>query len=64
MTQSHALLRYLKTGREVTPLQALDRFGCFRLGARIYDLKRQGHAITSRRVRLGSKSFCAYRLAR
>jgi hypothetical protein len=32
-------------GNTITPLDALQNYGCFRLAARISDLKNQGHAI-------------------
>lgn len=31
--------------RQVTPLEAIQKYGCLRLGARIYDLKQSGHQI-------------------
>lgn len=49
-TQAARILAWLESGRSITPLEALDRFGCFRLGARILELRRQGHAIASRMV--------------
>ncbi len=50
MTQSEAILNYLRQGKSLTPLLALDLFGCFRLGARIWDLKHQGHSIEMKLV--------------
>ena len=48
----------------LTPLDALDRFGCFRLGARIYDLRRMGVPIASERVETpGGATVARYRLA-
>jgi len=44
-TQSSAILDYMLSGHAITPLEALDLFGCFRLGARIWDLRREGHEI-------------------
>lgn len=44
-TQSARILRWLKTGRSITPMDALQRFGCFRLAARIYDLRKEGYQI-------------------
>lgn len=38
-SQSKLILAYLMTGETLTPIEALNMFGCFRLGARIYDLK-------------------------
>ena len=39
-SQADMILEYLKTGACLTPLEALKRFGCFRLGARIWELKK------------------------
>lgn len=46
-SQCRAILTDLKKGDRITALDALNRYGCMRLGARIYDLKRQGHEINS-----------------
>jgi hypothetical protein len=46
-SQSDQILEALKAGEVLTPLDALDRFGCFRLGARIKDLKGLGHHIVN-----------------
>ncbi len=45
MTQNKQILHYLKTGKSLTPLEALYQFGCLRLSARIYDLKKNGWPI-------------------
>ena len=50
MKQNEAILEHLKTNGSITPIDALMLFGCFRLGARIYDLREQGHAIETKRV--------------
>ncbi|MCF6775258.1 helix-turn-helix domain-containing protein [Thiotrichales bacterium 19X7-9] len=42
MQQSEAILNHLKRHGSITPLEALNEYGCLRLGARIYDLRRQG----------------------
>lgn len=52
-TQNQAILEHLKTGRAITPLDALDLFGSFRLSARIFDLKEQGWPIECERVDVG-----------
>ena len=64
MTQCEQILRHLQTGRSVSPLQALDRFGCFRLAARIHQLRERGHKIEVHRIRVGAKHFCSYLLDR
>ncbi len=63
-SQRSRILRYLETGRTLTGLTALDRFGCFRLAARIAELRHQGYTIDTDTVRVGDKHFAAYRLAR
>lgn len=55
----------LKKGRSITPIQALDLFGCFRLGARIWDLRRSGYDIQTLNHRLPSGKIVAkYKLAK
>lgn len=44
-SQNAAILAHLKTGRSITPIDALNEYGCFRLGARIHELKKDGHNI-------------------
>jgi hypothetical protein len=39
------VLTYLKSGKTLTPLEALNMFGCFRLASRIYELKDAGWPI-------------------
>lgn len=46
MTQQDMILQYMQDTGSITPLDALREFGCMRLGARIFDLKRRGHEIT------------------
>lgn len=45
LPQAEAILKMLQAGRKITPLHALAEIGCFRLGARIWDLKQAGHRI-------------------
>jgi len=62
-SQNAAILRYLQAGYSLTPREALDLFGCFRLGARIADLKAKGHAIKSELVTVdGGKRVSRYTL--
>lgn len=49
-TQSEMILADLRKGVKLTPIDALENYGCFRLGARIWDLKQEGHPIKSERV--------------
>lgn len=45
MTQTERILRHLNDYGSITALDALREYGCMRLGARIWDLKHQGHDI-------------------
>ena len=46
-THTEQVLDYLREHGSVTPIEALHEFGCFRLGARIYDLRKAGHRIVT-----------------
>ena len=59
-TQKKQILEYLKEGNKLTPILALKRFGCFRLSARIYELRREGHPIKSDLVKIGKKYVGSY----
>lgn len=45
MTQNEIILKHLETYGKITPYEALQEYGCFRLGARIWDLKALGYEI-------------------
>lgn len=62
-TQNRMILAELKQGKSITPIDALTKHGCFRLSARIYDLRQAGHNITKRMVETDSgKMVAEYRL--
>lgn len=50
MTQTTAILRHLQTRGQITPLEALRDYGCFRLAGRIYELRAKGHPIATTEV--------------
>ena len=50
--QNRKILAYMRKGHSITPLDALRLFGCFRLGARIFDLKQAGHNISREIVKV------------
>lgn len=59
--QASKILAYLESGKRITPLDALQQFGCFRLGARIWELRKAGHQIERKMVKVGNgKSFASY----
>lgn len=45
MTDKERILSHLRLHKSITPLEALEFYGCYRLGARIWDLRRDGHQI-------------------
>ncbi len=53
-SQEKQILAYMQAGKSITPLEALNIFGCFRLGARIYDMGRRGIEVKSEFVTLPS----------
>ena len=62
LTQNQRILDYLKSGKKLTPLVALKEFGCFRLSARIFNLREEGHAIITKNVTRKGKTFAEYSL--
>lgn len=62
MSQEAAILNYLRKGKKLTPLEALRRFGCFRLSARVYDLRVRGHIIVSKTIQVSGKRVAEYSL--
>jgi len=50
MSQNQQIANYLNKGRKLTPIDALNKFGCFRLAARIADLRNDGMNIKHRKV--------------
>ena len=45
MTRKDMILSFMRENGSITQLQAAEEFGCWRLGARIWDLKADGHNI-------------------
>lgn len=64
MSQNEQILAALRRG-PLTPLEALERFGCFRLAARVGELREQGHAIAVERHELpNGKRVARYYIGR
>jgi len=62
-TQTEQIRKHLESGKSINPIQALRKFGCFRLGARIWDLKnKQGLSIKTDLVTVNNKTFAEYKL--
>lgn len=62
-SQAEWILDRLKEGRSVTAIDALNGCACFRLAARIKDLRQAGHHIeTEHRTLPNGKVIAAYHL--
>lgn len=63
MSQTTEILEMLKAG-PITAMDALQKAGCFRLAARINDLRQQGHEIITTNVEIHGKHVAQYSLER
>ena len=59
-SQKKRILRHLLNGHSLTPIDALNQFGCFRLGARIWELRNEGYPVKMRLVEHNGKRFAEY----
>lgn len=59
-TQCKRIIDYLEIHESITPLEALEIIGCFRLSARIKDLREAGYIIETVMERKNGKSFAKY----
>lgn len=64
MTASKRLKKWILSGKSITPIQALNKFGIFRLGARILELRQAGHDIVTIMQQENGKRFAKYKLAK
>ena len=62
-SQSAQILRYLESGKTLTAKKAWTMFGCFRLAARIRDLRMMGHPINSERIQVRGKTVAQYSMS-
>tara|TARA_R110000744_G_C19110307_1_gene534654 strand:+ start:92 stop:310 length:219 start_codon:yes stop_codon:yes gene_type:complete len=60
-TQNQQILNYLKNGNSITPLEALQKFNCFRLSARIFNLREDGFNIITNYITDDNKTYAEYR---
>ena len=52
--QQERVLAWLRAGKTLTPMEALEHIGCMRLAARIYDLRKAGWPIVTEEHSLGN----------
>jgi hypothetical protein len=60
-SQKELIRRHL-IRQPISPLEALEDYGCFRLAARIAELREDGHNIETVQTKQGNKTFATYRL--
>ena len=61
-SQNTEILGHLQRGKSITPLVALQNYGCMRLASRIRELREQGHNINSVMIDVGEKRVACYSL--
>ena len=61
-SQNKLILEYRKIANKITPLEALNNFGCFRLSSRIFDLRQRGFNIITEKKKVDGKTFAEYSL--
>ena len=60
--QNRVILNYLESGGSLSSIEALNRFQCFRLAARVRDLRKAGHDIQTKTVKEDGKKYAVYSL--
>ena len=48
MSQSKVVLKHLQSGKELSQLEATQKYGILRLGAIIFNLRKEGYNISTR----------------
>lgn len=61
-SQEIQILNDLYTGTKITQLDALKRYGCFRLSARIKSLRNEGFKIVTEMIEMNGKHVAQYYL--
>jgi len=63
-SQKSKICKHLESGKPITPLEALNLYGCFRLAAIVFVLKEDGMDIKTRIHHIGEKHWASYILRR
>lgn len=66
-SQCKKILEHMQSGKSISQYEAAQKFGCYRLSARIWDLREQGYGISKTMVTKKNEegnavSFAVYRL--
>lgn len=63
-SQNALIKGWLLNGYSITPMEALNMFGCFRLSARIANLREEGLEVVTDMVTINDKRIARYYLSR
>jgi hypothetical protein len=63
-SQTALIKGWLLNGRSITQLDALNMFGCFRLAARISNIREEGFDIVTDMITVNDKRVANYRLSK
>jgi hypothetical protein len=61
-SQTGKILDYLLAGNRISPLEALEKFGSFRLSERIREIEAAGYFIEHIPLKIGKKRVMEYRI--
>ena len=64
MSKCDRIRSWLRAGKPLTPIEALNRFGCLRLAAWVHELRADGMTIVTERVHRNGATVARYRMAR
>jgi hypothetical protein len=56
------VLKHLRNHGSITQREAAQQYGIYRLAARIYDLRREGHDIEKKMEKSGNAQYARYYL--
>ena len=59
-SRAQRIMKYLKTFKTLTPLEAINIFGETRLSARIYDFKKDGYRFETTKIRVPTRDGWTY----
>ncbi len=61
-SQAESILRHLRRRGTITPIEALQHYGCFRLAARVHDLRKRGIDVKVRQKKGTDATYAEYYL--
>ena len=62
MSQKDEVEKVLKSGQSIIPIEALNKFGAFRLSAIIFDLREEGLNIVTNMIKGTANRYAEYKL--